>query len=330
MEGRAALHATRTGCVRSASRCAATPLGASPPSTRGTASPPRSCASTAKRTSGAADPALLAGAESDVGHSRPRRSAPFRSWRRGPAVAAPGTIACASPGSVFTTAVIADVARILHAGQPYTAWAGFVESANSPADVRAAGGAGGAARPSRQHHRHALPARGAGRLGGVAAALAHSRSALDARAPARRHGGPARAHPRARRRGHDQSDQLSLALRRGRGGAPGGSRGDACIPHRSLARLGIPFGLATDNKPANPWLAFNAAVDRRDMAHGRDPRRRASGSRARKPLRALTVGGARVTFAERERGVLAPGFAADLAVLDRRSADRPPRRGWRR
>jgi predicted amidohydrolase YtcJ len=34
-------------------------------------------------------------------------------------------------------------------------------------------------------------------------------------------------------------------------------------------------------------------------------------------LRALTVGGARVTFAERERGVLAPGRAADLAVLDR-------------
>jgi predicted amidohydrolase YtcJ len=34
-------------------------------------------------------------------------------------------------------------------------------------------------------------------------------------------------------------------------------------------------------------------------------------------LRALTAGGARVTFAERERGILAPGFAADLAVLDR-------------
>lgn len=33
-------------------------------------------------------------------------------------------------------------------------------------------------------------------------------------------------------------------------------------------------------------------------------------------LRALTVGGAWVTFAERERGMLAPGFAADLAVLD--------------
>ena len=33
-------------------------------------------------------------------------------------------------------------------------------------------------------------------------------------------------------------------------------------------------------------------------------------------LRALTVGGAWLTFAERERGVLVPGRAADLAVLD--------------
>jgi predicted amidohydrolase YtcJ len=33
-------------------------------------------------------------------------------------------------------------------------------------------------------------------------------------------------------------------------------------------------------------------------------------------LRALTAGGAWLTFAEREAGVLAPGRRADLAVLD--------------
>jgi predicted amidohydrolase YtcJ len=33
-------------------------------------------------------------------------------------------------------------------------------------------------------------------------------------------------------------------------------------------------------------------------------------------LRALTAGGAWVTFAERERGMLAPGRQADLAVLE--------------
>ena len=95
-----------------------------------------------------------------------------------------------------------------------------------------------------------------------------------------------------------------------------GGAAETMIPHRSLARLGIPFGLATDNKPANPWLAFNAAVDRRDMGTGEilGAGQRLSRIQA---LRALTVGGARVTFAERERGILAPGFAADLAVLDR-------------
>jgi predicted amidohydrolase YtcJ len=34
-------------------------------------------------------------------------------------------------------------------------------------------------------------------------------------------------------------------------------------------------------------------------------------------LGALTVGGAWVTGAEKTRGMLAPGYAADLAVLDR-------------
>jgi len=33
-------------------------------------------------------------------------------------------------------------------------------------------------------------------------------------------------------------------------------------------------------------------------------------------LSALTVGGARLAFAENERGRLAPGYAADLAVLE--------------
>jgi predicted amidohydrolase YtcJ len=44
------------------------------------------------------------------------------------------------------------------------------------------------------------------------------------------------------------------------------------------------------------------------------PRERLSRLQA---LRALTVGGAWITGAERERGVLSPGMAADLVVLDR-------------
>jgi hypothetical protein len=87
------------------------------------------------------------------------------------------------------------------------------------------------------------------------------------------------------------------------------------LPHRSLIRHRVPFGLATDNKPADPWLAFAAVVGRRDMTSGRvlGPRERLSRLQA---LRALTIGGAWVTFGERERGMLAPGRQADLTVLD--------------
>jgi predicted amidohydrolase YtcJ len=94
-----------------------------------------------------------------------------------------------------------------------------------------------------------------------------------------------------------------------------GGEAESLTPHRSLARLGVPFGIATDNK-GNPWLALTAAVERRDMTTGQVLGAGERLSRAQ-ALRALTVGGARVTFAERERGVLAPGRAADLAVLDR-------------
>jgi hypothetical protein len=95
-----------------------------------------------------------------------------------------------------------------------------------------------------------------------------------------------------------------------------GGNADTLIPHRSLIRERVPFGIATDNKPANPWAAFRSVVARRDMASGVvcGPAQRLS---RRDALRALTAGGAWVTFAEREAGVLAPGRRADLAVLDR-------------
>jgi predicted amidohydrolase YtcJ len=94
-----------------------------------------------------------------------------------------------------------------------------------------------------------------------------------------------------------------------------GGAAERLLPHRSLARLRIPFGLATDNKPANLWRAFSAAVDRRDMVSGEVPGAGERLTRAQ-ALAALTIGGARLTLAERERGRLAPGYAADLAVLE--------------
>src|SRR5262249_21087058 len=98
-----------------------------------------------------------------------------------------------------------------------------------------------------------------------------------------------------------------------------GGEAERLTPHRSLVRLGVPLGIATDNK-GNPWLALTAAVERRDMTTGEVLGAAERLSRAQ-ALRALTVGGAWLTFAERERGVLAPGRAAGLARLHRR----PPR-----
>jgi predicted amidohydrolase YtcJ len=87
------------------------------------------------------------------------------------------------------------------------------------------------------------------------------------------------------------------------------------MPHRSLARERIPFGIATDNKPADPWVAFAAVVARRDMRTGVVVGERERLTRAQ-ALAALTTGGAWVTFAEAQRGRLAPGWAADLTVLE--------------
>ena len=247
------------------------------------------------------------------GIPRPRRSAPFPSWPRGP-VGRCGDDRLRLAGISLHYGGDPAVARILHAGQPYTAWAGFVESANGPAEY---------ARQAELAARHGL------RINTIVTrclpevldvweaiatrwpirdlrwTLVHLHAATEGQlARIRALGAVATTNPISYlwRSGAAEVARLAGAV-------------ETLIPHRSLARLGIPFGLATDNKPANPWLAFNAAVDRRDMGTGEilGVGQRLSRAQA---LRALTVGGARVTFAERERGILAPGFAADLAVLD--------------
>jgi len=207
-----------------------------------------------------------------------------------------------------------EVARILHASQPYTGWAGFVESANA-------------------REEYARQAALAARLGlriatlvtrclpevlevweKIAAetpiaplrwVLVHLAAATpDQLARIRRLGAVATTNP------------ISYLWRSGAAEvARVGGAGDALLPHRSLARLRVPFGIATDNKPADPWLAFNAVVERRDMVTGAPLGARERLTRAQ-ALAAFTVGGACVTFAERDRGRLAPGYAADLAVLE--------------
>ena len=207
-----------------------------------------------------------------------------------------------------------DVARILHASQPYTGWAGFVESANSPEQYREQ------AELAARHRLRVstLVTRNLPQVIDTWEKIAQSTPITDLRWVAvhlnaatadqirrlKRLGAVATTNPISYlwRSAADEARKL-------------GDAAETLLPHRSLERARLPFGLATDNKPADPWLAFRAGVERRDMASGEivGPRERLTRLAA---LRALTVGGAWVTFAERERGVLAPGRQADLAVLD--------------
>lgn len=209
----------------------------------------------------------------------------------------------------------AEVARILHASQPYTGWAGFVESANPPeayreqAELAAAHGLRvntlvTRCLPEVLEVWEAIAARRP--LGPLRWVLVHLQVATPADiARIRRLGVGATTNP------------ISYLWRSGAAEVErAGGVAELVIPHGSLVRARIPVGLATDNKPPDPWLAFRAAVERRDMTSGQvlGPSERLSRLQA---LRAFTGGGAWLGFAEAERGMLAPGKLADLAVLDR-------------
>ena len=89
--------------------------------------------------------------------------------------------------------------------------------------------------------------------------------------------------------------------------------GEDWLPHRGLVRNRIPFGIGTDNKIADPFVALWSIVARENFAGeviGRSQR-----LTVRQALRQLTLDGAAVLGREREVGSLKPGKLADLAVL---------------
>jgi predicted amidohydrolase YtcJ len=208
-----------------------------------------------------------------------------------------------------------EVARILHESQPYTGWAGFVESANTPAQYAEAAAA--AARLGLRVN--TLVTRCLPEVLDVWEAVAARTPIRDLRwTLVHLHVATPPQLARIKRLGAmATTNPISYLWRSGAAEAAKlGDEANDMIPHASLARHRIPFGLATDNKPANPWLAFAAAVERRDMASGvvLGARERLSRLQA---LRALTIGGAQLTGAQADRGMLAPGYAADLVVMDR-------------
>jgi predicted amidohydrolase YtcJ len=208
----------------------------------------------------------------------------------------------------------AEVARILHASQPYTGWAGFVESANDPAAYREQAELAG---------RHGLRintlvTRTLPEVLDVWEDVATRHPIRDLRwVLVHLNAATPEQMQRMRRLGAVATTNPISYLYRSAGDevARLGGAADQLLPHRSLLRHRVPFGIATDNKPADPWVAFAAVVARRDMRTGLVMGERERLTRAQ-ALAALTQGGARVTFAERDRGRLAPGWAADLAVLE--------------
>ncbi|MCL6551360.1 MAG: amidohydrolase family protein [Acidothermus cellulolyticus] len=218
-----------------------------------------------------------------------------------------------------------EVARILHEAQPYTGWAGFVESANSAEAYLA---------QARLAAEHGL------RVGTlVTRCLPEVLDAWEKAAET----GPVRgwvavhlndAGPddlaRLRRLGAVvTTNPISYLWRSGaEEAARAGGDAERLLPHRSLLRAGIPFGLATDNKPADPWLAFRAVIERRDMTSGAvlGPRERLSRLQALRalapavPARTLlawaTRGGAEALGLDREFGSLAAGRCGRFLAVD--------------
>ena len=84
--------------------------------------------------------------------------------------------------------------------------------------------------------------------------------------------------------------------------------------HRDYLAQGVDFSFGTDNKPYNPFATLWAAVARRERISGEvlGPTQRLSRLEA---LRAFTMGGAYFSFDEGRLGSLEPGKLADLAVL---------------
>lgn len=91
--------------------------------------------------------------------------------------------------------------------------------------------------------------------------------------------------------------------------------GELVTPHRALLDEGVPIALGTDNVPYNAFFSLWNAVAR----EGRNGKVVGPGQRltVEEALPLLTCEGAKLSFDERNKGMLRSGMLADFAVLDR-------------
>jgi hypothetical protein len=206
----------------------------------------------------------------------------------------------------------AEISRILTDGLPYTGWAGFAEQAHNAETYRAL------ARSARS-----CGLRVGTIVGGKLEELLDIWEEIDKEAPLRgqrwvlvhlarvtawqmkrihRLGAVATTNPLS----HIYSPRSHRMRDIG--------DGEEWLPHRELVRQRVPFGIGTDNKIADPFVALWSVVAREGFSGSViGPRQRLTVNQA---LRQLTVGGAVVIGRERELGSLAPGKLADLVVLN--------------
>ena len=91
-------------------------------------------------------------------------------------------------------------------------------------------------------------------------------------------------------------------------------------PAGALLRAGIPVAFGSDAPVAspNPWLGIYSAVTRRcgDRLPLSDAAQTGAGVMVEEALRMYTTGAARAEGTGREKGMIAPGMLADLALID--------------
>jgi predicted amidohydrolase YtcJ len=93
------------------------------------------------------------------------------------------------------------------------------------------------------------------------------------------------------------------------------NRGNEVVPMRTMLDVGLDPAAGTDNIPHNPGFTLWAMCERLRRSDGAvlGPDERLT---RRQALRSMTVAGAQFTFDETRKGPLAPGFLADIAVLN--------------
>ena len=92
------------------------------------------------------------------------------------------------------------------------------------------------------------------------------------------------------------------------------AKANLAAAHRDYLNQGVRFGLGTDNKPYSPFPTIWAAVARRERLTNEVIGLGQSITRL-EALKAMTLGGAYFSFEEDSRGSLETGKLADLAVL---------------